>query len=125
MKQYGKTFQYIRKNKNLSQEVVAHHIMSRSNLSRFEQGSYAVSYFIFIQLLQRLDMLYEEFLYIHNHYQRSKIEQLYTSLVLSETKSDKIFPNTRNKSLQGETSNTNDFFSLPKQPSIKKKNPQN
>lgn len=88
MKQYGKTFKFIRKNKSLSQEIVAHQIMSRSNLSRFEQGTYAVSYVVFIQLLQRLDMLYEEFIYIHNNYQLSKKDHLYKKLVAAETKEE-------------------------------------
>ncbi|MHC5227076.1 helix-turn-helix domain-containing protein [Enterococcus sp. LJL99] len=112
MKQYGKTFKFIRKNKSLSQEIVAHQIMSRSNLSRFEQGTYAVSYVVFIQLLQRLDMLYEEFIYIHNNYQLSKKDQLYATLVSAETKEELAKVNAISQHAQQELAKGNLEYEL-------------
>lgn len=81
MKNFGQTFKFIRENKSISQEQASKDIMSRSNLSRFEQGSYAIAYSTFIELLQRIDIPYDEFIYIHQKYQLSEKEQLYTALV--------------------------------------------
>lgn len=84
IKNFGEVLKYIRTSKNMTQEELSKGIMSRSNISRFEKGNYEVSFTKFIQLLNRLAVTFEEYLYIYNGYSTNKAEQLYAALVEAE-----------------------------------------
>lgn len=88
IKNYGKTLKYIRTSKNITQEALSQNIMTRSNLSRLEHGNYDVSFIKFSKLLNRLNLSFEEFFYIHNDYNLNKTETLYQQLIESENVSD-------------------------------------
>ncbi|MDH6364159.1 transcriptional regulator with XRE-family HTH domain [Enterococcus sp. PF1-24] len=60
---YGKTIQKIRKAKGISQSSLAKDIMSRGNLSNFENGHYLPSFDKVVALLERLNISVEEFLF--------------------------------------------------------------
>ncbi|WP_040950153.1 helix-turn-helix domain-containing protein [Gorillibacterium massiliense] len=62
----GATIKEIRKSKGMNQDALAQGIMSRSNLSRFEGGSYFPGYPKFVQVLDRLEMSLEELLLLQN-----------------------------------------------------------
>jgi len=59
---YGKTIQLIRKSKGISQIQLAENIMSRSNLSSFENDQYIPSFDKVISLLSKLNIDVEEYL---------------------------------------------------------------
>lgn len=68
---YGYTFKNIRKNKNLTQEYVCRGIITRTALSKFENNKNSITLDNFLRLLERLDMLLEEFIFINNDYKVS------------------------------------------------------
>ncbi len=61
----GKTIGQIRRSKGMNQSLLAGGIMSRSNLSRFEGGKYYPGYDKLILLLDKLEMSFEELLFLH------------------------------------------------------------
>ncbi len=79
--EFGETIKQIRKSQGLSQTVLAKGIMSRSNLSRFEQGDYYPSYDKIISIIAKLGLSLEEILYIANDYQANPLQQLERRLV--------------------------------------------
>lgn len=81
---FGKTIGFIRKSKNISQQELSKGILSRSNLSRFENGNYEPSFFKVSALLERLQISLEEVNYIHNGYRLTEEVTLYKKLVAAE-----------------------------------------
>lgn len=86
MEHYGKTLKQLRKARNLSQQALSVGIMSRSNLSRFENQEYIPSFDKVILLLEKLGVEMDEFIYINNQYQTTLYEQLYDRLIYAENR---------------------------------------
>lgn len=79
---FGSTIKKIRKDKNLTQKELSDGILTRSHLSQIETNNYFPSYDKFFLLLDRLNVVFEEFLFIQNdqkmHFKqeiRSKISE--------------------------------------------------
>lgn len=65
----GIVYKQIRLNKGLSQDAICQNEISRTTLSRFENGKVDVSLTHFHFFLKQLDMSYDEFDFILNNYQ--------------------------------------------------------
>ncbi|WP_314066027.1 helix-turn-helix domain-containing protein [uncultured Vagococcus sp.] len=65
----GIVYKQIRLNKGLSQDAICQNKISRTTLSRFENGKVDVSLTHFHFFLKQLDMSYDEFDFILNNYQ--------------------------------------------------------
>lgn len=85
---FGKTIGFIRKSKNITQLELSKGIISRSNLSRFENGNYEPSFFKVNALLERLKISLEEVSYIHNGYRLVEEMALHKRLVAAEINQD-------------------------------------
>lgn len=68
----GSIYKEIRESKNLTQSAVCKNILSRSNLANFECNKSIPSYEKMAFLLRQLDITFEEFAYICNHYKPDK-----------------------------------------------------
>ena len=86
---FGPTIKKIRVAKNISQETLSKGIMERSNLSRFENGHYSPSYNVIPLLLERLNMDYEELIFLTRNYQLSSLETLNTKIMQAINTYDK------------------------------------
>ncbi|MBO0422180.1 helix-turn-helix domain-containing protein [Enterococcus plantarum] len=86
---FGPTIKKIRVAKNISQETLSKGIMERSNLSRFENGHYSPSYTVIPLLLERLNMDYEELIFLAKNYQISSLETLNTKIMQAINTYDK------------------------------------
>ncbi|WP_430535795.1 helix-turn-helix domain-containing protein [Listeria rocourtiae] len=64
---FGETIKKIRRDKNLTQAQLSEGIMARNHLSQVENNNYFPSYDKFFLLIDRLNVNFEEFLYIQNH----------------------------------------------------------
>ncbi|MEI5993029.1 helix-turn-helix domain-containing protein [Candidatus Enterococcus mansonii] len=66
---YGNTYKSVRKAKCISQKQVCGNQISRTTLSKFENGHSDITLSNFIYLLEKLDLTFEEFLYLmdNNH----------------------------------------------------------
>lgn len=73
---YGKVYKEIRKSKHLTQKQVCGDYLNRSTLVRFEKNETIPSYEHMRFLLKQVDMTFEEFEYLCNHYQPSERQQL-------------------------------------------------
>ncbi|MEI5993818.1 helix-turn-helix domain-containing protein [Candidatus Enterococcus mansonii] len=89
MTHFGQTIKRIRLSRSLSQEEVCKGIMSRSNLSRFENQLYIPSFDKVLQLLDRLLVTLDEFMYIHRDFLPSRYEYYYGQLIRAENYQDK------------------------------------
>ncbi|AZP04327.1 helix-turn-helix domain-containing protein [Jeotgalibaca ciconiae] len=65
---FGKTLNQIRRKKNIPINELVEDIMTRSTYNRFKNGEIDTSISKFNRLLMRLNISYEEFLFIHNGY---------------------------------------------------------
>lgn len=74
---YGELIREIRIKKNITQKYLYQSIMSKSYAIRFEQGKHEISFFLFNQILEKIPMEVDEFLYIYNHYHESQSESFY------------------------------------------------
>ncbi|MBP1047084.1 helix-turn-helix domain-containing protein [Enterococcus sp. BWM-S5] len=90
MKHYGETIKELRVSRNLSQQELCKGIMSRSNLSRFENQEYVAGFDKVIQLLDSLGVEMDEFLYITNDYQISGYEKYYSQLIYAENRRNSV-----------------------------------
>lgn len=63
---FGATIKKIRKDKNLTQKELSDGILTRSHLSQIETNSYFPAYDKFFLLLDRLNVTFEEFLFVQN-----------------------------------------------------------
>ena len=68
MEDYGKTLRKIRQNLQITQVEISLGIMSQSNYSKMEKGKIDVPFAKMVELLNRLGMTVNEFLFIHNNY---------------------------------------------------------
>ncbi|GGC97282.1 helix-turn-helix domain-containing protein [Enterococcus wangshanyuanii] len=84
MTQYGQTIKTIRKSRGLSQAALCTGIMSRSNLSRFEHQLYIPSFDKVLQLLERLTVTLDEFIYIDRGFLPSRYDYFYKKLIRAE-----------------------------------------
>lgn len=76
MKKYGKTLKNIRESLLFTQAEMSAGIMSQSNYSKVEKGEIDIPFSKMIDLLNRLGMTVDEFLYIHRDYTKNPGTQL-------------------------------------------------
>lgn len=76
MEKYGKTLKKIRESLNISQKKISIGIMSQSNYSKVENGEVDPPFTKMVNLLGRLGMTVDEFLYIYHNYRENPNEQL-------------------------------------------------
>jgi len=76
MDNYGKTLKTIRETRLLTQTDMSTGIMSQSNYSKVEKGEIDIPFSKMIELLDRLGMSIDEFLYIHRDYTKNPGNQL-------------------------------------------------
>lgn len=62
---FGNTIKEIRVGKGLSQSFVVENTISQSNYSRFENGEIEISARAFINILNKMEVSFEEFLLFH------------------------------------------------------------
>lgn len=79
---YGKTMRRIREAKGMKQKHIVDKTFSRSSLSKFEQNKQTVYFKTFLKYLKKLNISFDEFMFIHNGYQVSLPEQLLTKFEL-------------------------------------------
>lgn len=83
---FGETFKFIRKSRGLSQDYVARNIVSRTSISKIENGKQTPSISKAYSLIKNLGLEADEFLYIQNNYKRDlKSSILHQFMNLSET----------------------------------------
>ncbi|MDR0920992.1 MAG: helix-turn-helix transcriptional regulator [Lactobacillales bacterium] len=68
IEKFGEKFKEIRQNKHLSQKEVCGKEISRTTLSKFENGGRSMNIHHFLRLLERIDMSFDEFSYICSDY---------------------------------------------------------
>ncbi len=68
MNEYGKTIRKIREEKGYTMQQLSDGILSTSFLSKFERGNSDISISYFFQILERLSLSYDEFLFVHNDF---------------------------------------------------------
>ena len=78
MELYGPTLRKIRKQKGLSLKELCKDSLSVSFLSKFERGESDISLTSMNQLLTRLNLSYDEFLFIHNDYSNETIDSFFS-----------------------------------------------
>lgn len=76
MKNYGKTLKRIRGSLLFTQVDISKGIMSQSNYSKVEKGEIDIPFSKMIDLLNRLGLTVDEFLYIHRDYTKNPGAQL-------------------------------------------------
>lgn len=91
MNEYGKTIRKIREEKGYTMQQLSDGILSISFLSKFERGNSDISISYFFQILERLSLSYDEFLFVHNDFKLDnfeiffdKAEQAYVNRNLSK-----------------------------------------
>ncbi len=76
MENYGKTLKIIRESLLFTQVGMSTGIMSQSNYSKIEKGEIDIPFSKMIELLNRLGMSIDEFLYVHRDYTKNPGNQL-------------------------------------------------
>lgn len=76
MENYGKTLKKIRESLSFTQTDISAGIMSQSNYSKVEKGEIDIPFSKMIDLLNRLGMTVDEFLYVHHDYTKNPGNQL-------------------------------------------------
>lgn len=89
MTHFGQTIKNIRISRSLSQEELCRGIMSRSNLSRFENQLYIPSFDKVLNLLDRLTVTLDEFIYINRDFLPTRYDYYYQKLVKAENYQNK------------------------------------
>ncbi|GGA72437.1 helix-turn-helix domain-containing protein [Ornithinibacillus halotolerans] len=74
---YGKTLREIRKQKGVTLKELADGICSVSFLSKFETDASDITLGLFTRILDKLMLTMDEFLFIHNDFQPSQLEQFF------------------------------------------------
>ena len=77
----GKTLKYLRTNKNFTKKALATGIMSPSFYTRIENGDNSVTIELFLQLLQRLGVSFDEFKLIANDFQPYDSEKIMNNII--------------------------------------------
>jgi Rgg/GadR/MutR family transcriptional activator len=93
MEVYGKTLKQIRESLLLTQVNMSREIMSQSNYSKVEKGEIDIPFSKMIDLLNRLGMSVDEFLYIHRDYTKNPGNQLKRLRQLSAGDKESILKN--------------------------------
>lgn len=102
MTHYGIIFQQYRKNKNLSLVKAAGNIVTPQYLGRFEKGESDISFIILEQLLNRMHVTIEEFIYesktISNSFSISEMIDTIDTIIIYKDKAllDKLLKNVAN-----------------------------
>lgn len=73
----GQTLKNLRTNKNLSKKELSEGIITPSFYSRIENGDSSITIELFLKLLAKLDVSFDEFTFIANDYQISPEERLW------------------------------------------------
>ena len=77
MQNYGETIKKIRINKGLSQKYISKNILTQGNYSKIENNIHEdIKLYIFQEILNRLDISYDEFLFIHNGFKLNNREYI-------------------------------------------------
>ena len=76
MDELGFTYRELRKSKGITQSEVCNHLISRTTLSKFENGKLIPSISIFIELIQRIDIGFDEFMFINQRYKLNEKQQI-------------------------------------------------
>jgi len=91
MNKYGKTIRKVREEKGYTLQQLSDGILSVSFLSKFERGDSDISVSYFFQILEKLSLSYDEFLFIHNDFKLDnfdtffdKAEQAYVNRDLTQ-----------------------------------------
>ncbi len=71
------TLKEIREDKGISQKQASKGALSQSNYSKFENGLIDITYTSFIGVLENLDIVFEELMFIHNGYNFSEKEKIF------------------------------------------------
>lgn len=101
MKTYGKTLKKIRESLSLTQIDISAGIMSQSNYSKVEKEEIDIPFSKMIELLNRLGMSVDEFLYIHRDYTKNPGNQLHHLQKLNTSDKKNILKNIKElKSIQ-------------------------
>lgn len=74
---FGKTIKKIRVEKRLTQKNVAEGIVTLSYYSRIERDISEPTVSVFLKILHRLNLDFDEFMFIHNNYRESSDEKLW------------------------------------------------
>ncbi|GEB28723.1 transcriptional activator, Rgg/GadR/MutR family, C- domain-containing protein [Enterococcus casseliflavus] len=77
---FGATIRKIRKAKNFTQSEVSSEIITLSYYSRIERDISEPTISVFLQILHRLNMDFDEFMFIHNDYNETLVDQLWFNL---------------------------------------------
>ncbi|MBC1990415.1 helix-turn-helix domain-containing protein [Listeria seeligeri] len=98
MKTTGMTIKEIRVSKNIKQEAIYSNLISRNLLWQIENDKINTSYDVFKEILNRLNVSFDEFLYIQNNFKSTPLQELqnrynniYTSIeieILIDLKND-------------------------------------
>src|SRR5690625_2418725 len=77
MSHYGETFRNFRLQKGYTMSQVAEGIVSTSFLSKFERGESEISLSLFVQLLDRLFISFDEFEFVHRNHTISEMQRFF------------------------------------------------
>lgn len=112
--EFGKTIKMIRTSKKMTQETLAGGINSRSALSKFEKGQKTVYLDTFLAYLYKLDISFDEFIFIHNNYINPNGDQLYTELLQHFAVNQTTIPDElkRKIDLYSNTQNENPYINI-------------
>ncbi|KGR84409.1 helix-turn-helix domain-containing protein [Lysinibacillus odysseyi] len=73
---FGATLRSIRRNRNLTQKELIEGIVQQGTYSRIEQDQLQISAELLVQLVERLNISLNEFLYIHHQYEATEREKI-------------------------------------------------
>ena len=93
MENYGKTLKKIRESLSFTQTDISAGIMSQSNYSKVEKGEIDIPFSKMSDLLNRLGMSVDEFLYVHRDYAKNPGNQLKRLKQLSAGDKESILKN--------------------------------
>lgn len=73
---FGATLKSIRKNRNMTQKELIEGIVQQGTYSRIEKDQLQISAELLVQLVERLNISLNEFLYIHHQYEATEREKI-------------------------------------------------
>ncbi|MGX7264752.1 helix-turn-helix domain-containing protein [Enterococcus crotali] len=112
MPHFGKTIKSIRISRAISQEELCRGVMSRSNLSRFENQLYIPSFDKVLKLLDRLTVTLDEFIYIDRNFLPSRYDHYYQKLVKAENYQNKKELQVVSKQIAENKEESTEFYEL-------------
>lgn len=90
MRSYGEILRQIREQKGFTLKELAEGICSISFLSKFERGDSEITLGLFSRILEKLMMSFDEFLFVHNEFQPSRLEQFFKAVSLAYKQGDSV-----------------------------------